>query len=38
MQLVEVLKGKEPSMKREVFAKNTLFIGGLWNANAEDLK
>lgn len=29
MQLVEVLKGKEPSMKREVFAKNTLFIGGL---------
>ena len=39
MQLVEVLKGKEPSMKREVFAKkNALFIGGLWNANAEDLK
>ena len=38
MQLVKVLKGKEPSMKRVVFAKNALFIGGLWNANAEDLK
>lgn len=38
MQLVKVLKGKEPSMKRVVFAKNALFIGGLWSANAEDLK
>ena len=38
MQLVEVLKGKEPSMKRVVFAKNALFIEGLWSANAEDLK
>ena len=25
-------------MRRMVFAKNVLFIGGLWNANAKDLK
>ena len=29
MQLVEMLMGKELSMKREVFAKNTHFIGGV---------
>ena len=26
MQLIEVLKGKEPSMKREVFAKKMPFL------------
>ena len=26
MQLVEVLKGKEPSMKREIFAKKMSFL------------
>ena len=29
MQLVEMLKGKELSMKREVFVKNIHFIGGV---------
>ena len=31
MQLVEMLNGKELSMKREVFAKNTHSIGGGFN-------
>ena len=29
MQLVKMLNGKELSMKREVFAKNAHFIGGV---------
>ena len=29
MQLVKMLNGKEVSMKREVFAKNAHFIGGV---------
>lgn len=31
MQLVEMLMGKELSMKREVFAKNAHSIGGVLN-------
>ena len=30
MQLNKVLKEKQPSMKREIFAKSPHFIGGLW--------
>ena len=38
MQLVEMLNGKELSMKREVFAKNAHFIGRVPEAKVEDFE
>ena len=38
MQLVKMLNGKELSMKREVFAKNAHFIGGVPEAKVEDFE